>query len=52
MGVLRDPRCFLFKGQPLDFIQTSIISVLLTNWYHSLYNLKALGSFTVETYVP
>ena len=54
MEVFGDSRCFLFKRSTLqDFIRAiHYFRIDPADWYHSLYNLKALGFNTVETYVP
>jgi beta-galactosidase len=45
---------FLLDGQPFKIMSGAIhyFRVHPDDWYHSLYNLKALGFNTVETYVP
>lgn len=45
---------FLLDGEPLKILSGAIhyFRVLPEDWYHSLYNLKALGFNTVETYIP
>ena len=45
---------FLLDGQPFKILSGAIhyFRVHPTNWERSLYNLKALGFNTVETYVP
>jgi beta-galactosidase len=45
---------FLLDGQPFKIMSGAIhyFRVHPNDWYHSLYNLKALGFNTVETYVP
>ncbi len=45
---------FLLNGQPFKILSGAIhyFRVQPDDWYHSLYNLKALGFNTVETYVP
>jgi len=45
---------FLLNGRPFKILSGAIhyFRVAPTDWYHSLYNLKALGFNTVETYVP
>ncbi|WP_430598173.1 glycoside hydrolase family 35 protein [Enterococcus sp. DIV2467a] len=45
---------FLLNGQPFKILSGAIhyFRVDPSDWYHSLYNLKALGFNTVETYVP
>ncbi|MGX4686471.1 glycoside hydrolase family 35 protein [Vagococcus sp. JNUCC 83] len=44
---------FLLDGQPFKILSGAIhyFRVHPDDWYHSLYNLKALGFNTVETYV-
>lgn len=44
---------FLLNQQPFKILSGTIhyFRVHPTDWYHSLYNLKALGFNTVETYV-
>ena len=45
---------FLLEGEPFKILSGAIhyFRVLPEHWYHSLYNLKALGFNTVETYIP
>lgn len=45
---------FLLNGEPFKILSGAIhyFRVNPSDWYHSLYNLKALGFNTVETYVP
>ncbi|MDN6625794.1 MAG: beta-galactosidase [Pisciglobus halotolerans] len=45
---------FLLDGDPIKILSGAIhyFRVLPEDWYHSLYNLKALGFNTVETYIP
>ncbi|NEW62025.1 beta-galactosidase [Granulicatella sp. zg-ZJ] len=45
---------FLLDGKPFHILSGAIhyFRVHPKDWYHSLYNLKALGFNTVETYVP
>ena len=45
---------FLLEGQPFKIISGAIhyFRILPEDWYHSLFNLKALGFNTVETYIP
>lgn len=45
---------FYLDGQPFKILSGAIhyFRVHPDDWYHSLYNLKALGFNTVETYVP
>ena len=45
---------FYLKGQPFKILSGAIhyFRIDPADWYHSLYNLKALGFNTVETYVP
>lgn len=45
---------FLLNGEPFKILSGAIhyFRVHPDAWYHSLYNLKALGFNTVETYVP
>lgn len=45
---------FLLNGQPFQILSGAIhyFRIPREEWYHSLYNLKALGFNTVETYVP
>lgn len=45
---------FLLDGKPFKMLSGAIhyFRVHPSDWYHSLYNLKALGFNTVETYVP
>lgn len=45
---------FLLNGQPIKIISGAIHYFRMTpsQWEDSLYNLKALGANTVETYIP
>lgn len=45
---------FLLDDQPMKILSGAIhyFRMPKEDWYHSLYNLKALGFNTVETYVP
>lgn len=45
---------FYLDGKPFKILSGAIhyFRVHPDDWYHSLYNLKALGFNTVETYVP
>lgn len=45
---------FLLEGKPFKILSGAVhyFRVLPEDWYHSLYNLKALGFNTVETYIP
>ncbi len=45
---------FLLDGKPFKILSGAIhyFRIPPDDWYHSLYNLKALGFNTVETYVP
>lgn len=45
---------FYLDGKPFKLLSGAIhyFRIAPTDWYHSLYNLKALGFNTVETYVP
>ena len=45
---------FYLKGQPFKILSGAIhyFRIDPADWYHSLFNLKALGFNTVETYVP
>lgn len=45
---------FYLDGEPLQLLSGAIhyFRIPRDDWYHSLYNLKALGFNTVETYVP
>lgn len=45
---------FLLNGQPFKIMSGTIhyFRIRPDEWYHSLYNLKALGFNTVETYIP
>lgn len=45
---------FLLDGKPFKVLSGAIhyFRVPKADWYHSLYNLKALGFNTVETYIP
>lgn len=45
---------FLLDGEPFRILSGAIhyFRVHPSDWHHSLYNLKALGFNTVETYVP
>ena len=54
MGVFEIRDDFYLKGQPFKILSGAIhyFRIDPADWYHSLYNLKALGFNTVETYVP
>ncbi|KAF1295679.1 beta-galactosidase [Enterococcus sp. JM4C] len=45
---------FLLDGKPFKILSGAIhyFRIHPDDWYHSLYNLKALGFNTVETYIP
>ncbi|WP_430602987.1 beta-galactosidase [Enterococcus sp. DIV0724b] len=45
---------FLLDGKPYKIMSGAIhyFRIRPEEWYHSLYNLKALGFNTVETYIP
>ena len=45
---------FYLNGKPFKILSGAIhyFRVHPDDWYHSLYNLKAIGFNTVETYVP
>lgn len=45
---------FLLDDKPIKILSGSIhyFRIPRQDWYHSLYNLKALGFNTVETYIP
>lgn len=45
---------FVLDGKPLKLLSGAIhyFRILPEDWHHSLYNLKALGFNTVETYIP
>ncbi|GGE23718.1 glycoside hydrolase family 35 protein [Streptococcus himalayensis] len=45
---------FYLNGEPFKILSGTIhyFRIHPDDWYHSLYNLKALGFNTVETYVP
>ncbi|WP_273341748.1 glycoside hydrolase family 35 protein [Alloiococcus otitis] len=45
---------FYLDGEPFKFLSGAIhyFRIPRADWHHSLYNLKALGFNTVETYVP
>ena len=45
---------FYLEGKPFKILSGAIhyFRVPAEDWHHSLYNLKALGFNTVETYVP
>ena len=45
---------FYLYGQEFKILSGAIhyFRIQPEDWYHSLYNLKALGFNTVETYVP
>lgn len=45
---------FYLSGKPFKILSGAIhyFRMLPSEWYHSLYNLKALGFNTVETYIP
>ena len=44
----------MLDGEPFKTLSGAIhyFRIHPDEWYHSLYNLKALGFNTVETYVP
>ena len=54
MGVFEIRDAFYLKDQPFKILSGAIhyFRIDPADWYHSLYNLKALGFNTVETYVP
>ena len=45
---------FLFNGNKIKILSGAIhyFRIHPSDWYHSLYNLKAMGFNTVETYIP
>ena len=45
---------FMLDGEPIKIISGALhyFRIVPEYWDHSLYNLKALGCNTVETYVP
>lgn len=45
---------FLLDDEPIQLLSGAIhyFRIPKADWQHSLYNLKALGFNTVETYVP
>ncbi|WP_262316629.1 glycoside hydrolase family 35 protein [Lacticaseibacillus parakribbianus] len=45
---------FMLDGQPFKIISGAIhyFRIAPSKWYQSLFNLKAMGANTVETYVP
>ncbi|MEX2804766.1 beta-galactosidase [Streptococcus sp. H31] len=45
---------FYLDGKPIKILSGAVhyFRIHPDSWYHSLYNLKALGFNTVETYVP
>lgn len=45
---------FYLDKQPFKILSGAIhyFRIHPKDWYHSLYNLKALGFNTVETYIP
>lgn len=45
---------FLLNGEPFKILSGAVhyFRILPEHWYHTLYNLKALGFNTVETYIP
>ena len=45
---------FYLNQQPFKILSGAIhyFRIQPDDWYHSLYNLKALGFNTVETYIP
>lgn len=47
-------KSFMLNGEPFKIISGAIhyFRILPSDWHHSLYNLKALGCNTVETYIP
>ena len=54
MGIFEIRDAFYLNGQPFKIISGAIhyFRIDPDDWYHSLFNLKALGFNTVETYVP
>lgn len=54
MKVFEIKEDFILAGQPLKIISGAIHYFRMTprQWEDSLYNLKALGANTVETYIP
>lgn len=54
MAVFKVADDFYLDGKPFKILSGAIhyFRVPQEDWYHSLYNLKALGFNTVETYVP
>lgn len=54
MNIFEIKEDFLLNGEPFKILSGAIhyFRVDPSDWYHSLYNLKALGFNTVETYVP
>lgn len=54
MGTFEIKKEFLLNGQPFKILSGAIhyFRIHPYDWEHSLYNLKALGFNTVETYVP
>lgn len=45
---------FLLNGEPFKILSGAVhyFRILPEHWHHTLYNLKALGFNTVETYIP
>ena len=54
MGAFEIREDFYLNDQPFKILSGAIhyFRIDREDWYHSLYNLKALGFNTVETYVP
>lgn len=54
MGIFEIRDAFYLNGQPFKILSGAIHYFRFDpdDWYHSLFNLKALGFNTVETYVP
>lgn len=54
MGIFEIRDAFYLNGQPFKILSGAIhyFRIDPDDWYHSLFNLKALGFNTVETYVP
>ena len=54
MGIFEIRDAFYLNGQPFKILSGAIhyFRIDPDDWYHSLFNLKAMGFNTVETYVP
>lgn len=54
MSVFEVKEEFMLNGEPIKILSGAIhyFRIVPEDWEHSLYNLKALGFNTVETYIP